>query len=117
MLAFEATKLCRGEAAAEEAAAAAYVLFEDNTDGLDGLPTIEIDRAEIGEGISILDLLRRANLVMSKGEARRLIRGGGARLNDNRVRDVELMVNAKDLQDGALKLSSGKKRHIRVLAI
>ena len=63
----------------------------------------------------ILDLLQRSDLVTSKGEARRLIRGGGARLNDNRISDEELMVNAKDLQDGALKLSSGKKRHIRVV--
>ena len=115
-LAFEATRLCRGEAAAEEAAKAAGSVFEAGTTGLDGLPTVEIDKGELASGINILDLLQRAGLVMSKGEARRLIRGGGARLNDNRISDEELMVDAKDLQDGALKLSSGKKRHIRVLA-
>ena len=54
---------------------------------------------------------------MSKGEARRLIRGGGARLNDNRISDEELIVSSDDLRDGSLKLSSGKKRHIKVLAV
>jgi tyrosyl-tRNA synthetase len=116
VLAFEATMLCRGKAAAEEAAKAAGSVFEAGADGLEGLPTVEIDDSEIAAGINILDLLQRSGLVMSKGEARRLIRGGGARLNDDRISDEELMVNARDLRDGALKLSSGKKRHIRVLA-
>jgi tyrosyl-tRNA synthetase len=116
ILAFEATRLCRGEAAADEAAKAAGSVFEAGANGLDGLPTVEIDKSELAAGINILDLLQRSGLVMSKGEARRLIRGGGARLNDNRISDEDLLVDAKDLQDGALKLSSGKKRHIRVLA-
>ncbi len=116
VLAFEATKLCRGEAAANEAASAAGSVFEAGGNGLDGLPTVEIDAGEFADGIGILDLLQRTGLVMSKGEARRLVRGGGARLNDDRVNDEELVVDAGNLQDGALKLSSGKKRHIRVLA-
>jgi len=114
VLAFEATKLCRGKAAADEASRAAGSVFGEGADGLDGLPTVDIDKGELAVGINILDLLQRAGLVMSKGEARRLIRGGGARLNDNRISDEDLLVNAGDLQDGALKLSSGKKRHIRV---
>ena len=115
-LAFEATRLCRGEAAANEAAGAAGSVFGESGDGLEGLPTVEIDSGELAGGISILDLLQRAGLVMSKGEARRLIRGGGARLNDDRISDEDLVVRADHLQDGALKISSGKKRHIRVLA-
>ncbi len=115
-LALEATSLCRGRHAAEEAAKAAGSVFEAGADNLDGLPTVEIDSGEFRGGINILDLLQRAGLVMSKGEARRLIRGGGARLNDDRINDEDLMVKADDLQDGALKISSGKKRHIRVLA-
>lgn len=119
VLAFEATKLCRGEAAAEEAAKAAGSVFEAGASGLDGLPTVEIDKSELASasGINILDLLQLSGLVISKGEARRLIRGGGARMNDNRISDEDLTVDAKDLQDGALKLSSGKKRHIRVLVV
>ncbi|MGI9493639.1 MAG: tyrosine--tRNA ligase [Geminicoccaceae bacterium] len=117
ILAFEATKLCRGETAAAEAAKAAAAVFEQDKQSLDGLPTAEIDKAEIDDGLNILDLLQRSGLVMSKSEARRLIRGGGARLNDNRISDEELIVNFDDFQDGALKLSSGKKRHIKVLAV
>jgi tyrosyl-tRNA synthetase len=117
VLAFEATRLCRGDAAAEEAAGAASAVFGRQDDGLEGLPTTEIGEAEIADGLSILDLLQRSGLVMSKGEARRLIRGGGAKINDNRIDSEDLVVNADHLQDGALKLSSGKKRHIRVLAI
>jgi tyrosyl-tRNA synthetase len=117
ILAFEATKLCRGAEAADEAAGAAAAVFEQDRDSLAGLPTTDIDQADIDGGLNILELLQRSGLVLSKGEARRLIRGGGARLNDNRISDEELIVNADDLQDGALKLSSGKKRHIRVLAV
>jgi tyrosyl-tRNA synthetase len=116
VLALEATSLCRGREAAEEATRAAGSVFEAAADNLDGLPTVEIDSGEFKGGINILDLLQRAGLVMSKGEARRLIRGGGARLNDDRISDEDLLVKADDLQDGALKISSGKKRHIRVLA-
>ena len=101
VLAFEATKLCRGEQAASEAAAAAGSVFEAGSDGLEGhgglegLPTVEIDNGEFEDGIGILDLLQRAGLVMSKGEARRLIRGGGARLNDNRIADEDLIVRSR----------------------
>ncbi|MGI9501352.1 MAG: tyrosine--tRNA ligase, partial [Geminicoccaceae bacterium] len=116
VLAFEATRLCRGEDAAEAAAGAAIAVFEQDPENLDGLPTVEIDSNEFAGGINILDLLQRSGLVMSKGEARRLIRGGGARINDNRIIDEDLVVSADDLRDGALKISSGKKRHIRVLA-
>ena len=116
VLAFEATKLCRGEAAANEATGAAGAVFEQGANNLEGLPTVEIDGSEFSSGINILDLMQRSGLVMSKGEARRLIRGGGARLNDNRISDEELVVRAEDLREGSLKLSSGKKRHIRVLA-
>ena len=116
VLAFEATKLCRGEAAAKEAAGAADAVFEQGAESLEGLPTVEIDNGEFEGGINILDLLQRSDLVASKGEARRLIRGGGARLNDDRISDEDLVVSANDLRDGALKLSSGKKRHVRVLA-
>ena len=116
ILALEATSLCRGSAAAEEAAGAAGAVFGSDAESLEGLPTVEIDNGEFRDGINILDLLQRAGLVMSKGEARRLIRGGGARLNDDRISNEDLMVKADDLQDGALKISSGKKRHIRILA-
>jgi tyrosyl-tRNA synthetase len=120
VLANEATRLCRGEVAAAAAAAAARAVFEPST-GAPGrggqLPTTEIDRQELSHGISMVDLLRRAGLVPSNGEARRLIRGGGARLNERRVENETMTVGLDDLVDGELLLSAGRKRHARVRAV
>jgi tyrosyl-tRNA synthetase len=120
VLANEATRLCRGEVAAAAAAAAARAVFEPST-GAPGrggqLPATEIDRQELSQGISMVDLLRRAGLVPSNGEARRLIRGGGARLNERRVENETMTVGLDDLVDGELLLSAGRKRHARVRAV
>ncbi|MEM7024159.1 MAG: S4 domain-containing protein, partial [Pseudomonadota bacterium] len=59
----------------------------------------------------------RAGLAASKGEARRLIRGGGARLNDTKIDDEALVVDAARLKGGQLTLSAGRKRHVRVQAV
>ncbi|HEX3208003.1 MAG TPA: tyrosine--tRNA ligase [Geminicoccaceae bacterium] len=120
VLANEATRLCRGEVAAAAAAAAARAVFEPSA-GAPGrggqLPATEIDRQELSQGISMVDLLRRAGLVPSNGEARRLIRGGGARLNERRVENETMTVGLDDLVDGELLLSAGRKRHARVRAV
>jgi tyrosyl-tRNA synthetase len=120
VLANEATRLCRGEAAAAAAAAAARAVFEPGTAASTRggqLPTTDIDRRELSQGISMVDLLRRAGLVPSNGEARRLIRGGGARLNERRVEDETMSVGLDDLVDGELLLSAGRKRHARLRAV
>ena len=116
LLANEATRLCRGEAAARDAASAARAMFVSGGDSA-GLPTTEIARGEFLEGINVADLLCRAGLAASKGEARRLIRGGGARLNDARIDDEAMMVDAAHLQGDQLTLSAGRKRHVRVRVV
>jgi tyrosyl-tRNA synthetase len=68
-------------------------------------------------GINVADLLSRAGLAASKGEARRLIRGGGARLNDARIDDEAMLVDTAHLQGDQLTLSAGRKRHVRVRAV
>jgi tyrosyl-tRNA synthetase len=113
VLANEATKLCRGEAAANVAAEAARAVFSSDGDAA-GLPTIEVARDELARGINVADLLTRTGLAASKGEARRLIRGGGARLNDSRIDDEALVVDTAHLQGDQLTLSAGRKRHARV---
>jgi tyrosyl-tRNA synthetase len=65
----------------------------------------------------VVELLRRAGLVASNGEARRLIRGGGARVNERKVEDETMTVGLEDLVDGQLLLSAGRKRHARVRAV
>lgn len=114
ILAFEATKLCHGEAAALDAAETARKTFEQGSVG-DNLPVVEIDSATLGGGITYIDALCRAGLADSKGDARRLIQGGGARLNDQPVTDAAQMIGTGDLTaDGYIKLSAGKKKHALV---
>ena len=73
--------------------------------------------ADLTAGIAVIKLFVEAGLAASNGEARRLIRGGGARLNDVAITDEALVVTMADLVDGAAKLSAGKKQHrlVRVL--
>lgn len=114
ILAFEATKLCHGEEAAKEAQETAEKTFEQGSVG-DDLPSIEIDGGALSGGISVLDLFVETGLTESKGEAKRLIKGGGARVNDNAVSDMGLNISDADLtDDGYIKLSAGKKKHALV---
>ncbi len=117
MLANEATALCHGRAAAEAAAETARRTFVEGASGA-ALPTVELPRDALEAGIPLTDLLCRAGLAASKGEARRLIRGGGGKLNDETVSDELRMIKVADLgANGTIKLSAGKKRHalVRVL--
>ncbi|MCM2343095.1 MAG: tyrosine--tRNA ligase [Alphaproteobacteria bacterium] len=114
ILAFEATKICHGEAAAQEAAATAQKVFEQGGVG-DDLPSITVERARLSTGIALLDLLVEAGFAASKGEARRLVQGGGIRCNDNIVNDDKFVAKESDLtSEGYIKLSAGKKRHALV---
>lgn len=113
-LAFEATKLCHGEKAAQEAAETARKTFEQGSVGAD-LPAIEIDAARLDQGVPFVDLLVESGLAASKGEARRLIEGGGARANDQPVGNIAHTSTTADLTaDGYIKLSAGKKKHALV---
>jgi tyrosyl-tRNA synthetase len=113
VLATEATALLHGRAAAGEAAEAARRTFEEGGLG-DALPTIDVPASELAAGIGVLGLFVQAGLVTSNGEARRQIRGGGLRINDQAVTDERATVSAGDLTDGAIKLSLGKKKHVLV---
>jgi len=113
ILANHATTLCHGEAAAKAAEATAQTTFGDK--GMsDGLPQVEIDRDE-ANGLSMIAALNLAGFAKSNGEARRLIRGGGARLNDQAITDEEAGLNQSDFVDGKAKISAGKKRHALIV--
>jgi tyrosyl-tRNA synthetase len=114
ILATEATALCHGREAAVAARATAQAVFEEGGSG-GALPQVAVPRDILAGGIAVFELLRRAGLATSNGEARRLIRGGGARINDIVVADEAHIVALADFaQDGALKLSAGRKRHVLV---
>jgi tyrosyl-tRNA synthetase len=111
ILATEATALAHGRAAAEAAAETARRTFEEGATG-EALPKVAVARAEIDRGIPAFELLHRAGLAASKGEARRLIKAGGAKLNDATIEDEMRPVSSADLNaKGLIKLSVGKKRH------
>lgn len=114
VLATEATALCHGRAAAQEAADAARRTFEEGAVTAAALPTVTVPAALLAEGVPAFRLFVEAGFAASNGEARRLIRGGGARVNDEVVKDEAQVISSADLIDGAVKLSSGRKRHILV---
>jgi tyrosyl-tRNA synthetase len=114
VLATEATALCHGRAAAEAAAETARAVFEEGAAG-EALPQFALPQAELEHGVPVFELLVRAGLATSNGEARRLIRGGGARLNDAIIASETRAVSLADLDpSGAIKLSAGRKRHALV---
>jgi tyrosyl-tRNA synthetase len=113
-LATEATALAHGRAAALAAAETARRTFAEGGVG-EELPTIGIGRAELAKGIAAFDLLRRAGLAASNGEARRLIKGGGGRVNDVAIASETQAISLADLTaEGYIKLSAGRKRHALV---
>jgi tyrosyl-tRNA synthetase len=117
LLATEVTTLCHGAAAAAQAAETARQTFEQGALAAD-LPTVEIARARLQGGMPAFELFAEAGLAESKGEARRLIKGGGARVNDATVKSDTQAVSLADAgTDGLVKLSAGRKRHVLVRAV
>jgi tyrosyl-tRNA synthetase len=111
ILATEATAILHGRKAADGAAETARRTFEEGA-AAEGLPTIEIPRTEFP--IGILTLAVKTGLTASNGEARKLIQNNGLKINDVAVSDPAINVNASDAASGAIKLSSGKKKHVLV---
>ena len=112
ILANEVTTLLHGNAAAEAAEATARAVFEKGGVGND-LPTLTLTVADVGDGISIVQLLVKSGLANTGKEAKRLIAEDGAKLNDSPLKDAGLMLQISDF-DRPVKLSKGKKRHTLV---
>jgi len=117
ILATEVTTLAHGGQAAESAAETARRTFEEGAKA-DTLPTVELPRAKLKAGIAAFELMHEAGLAESRNEARKLIKGGGGRLNDKPIANDMATVGEGDLDaDGTLKLSAGRKRHVLVRAV
>ena len=117
ILATEATALCHGRAVAEAAAESARLMFEAGSGGqgvAGTLPSRLVDPASLEAGIPVYRMFAEMGLVGSNSEARRLIRGGGLRVNDEPVHDENRILSSGDLADGAIKLSVGRKQHLLV---
>jgi tyrosyl-tRNA synthetase len=136
ILAFEATRMTHGEALAREAygdavrefgqadamgevktssriADADERLKESGDDPGRGAPTTAIPDTELAQGVRLVDLLRRAALTSSGGEARRLIQQGGAYVNEERISDVDHVLTREDLRQGEILVRAGKKKRHR----
>ncbi len=107
ILAYEATKMCRGKAEAKAAQDTAVKTFEQGMAGGE-LPEI---KADLNAGIGVLDAFLQIGFVESKGEARRLIKQAGLKINDKPVTDENYKITTADLLNGQVKLSQGKKKH------
>jgi tyrosyl-tRNA synthetase len=117
VLAGEATRLLHGAEAAATAAETARQTFEEGTVAED-LPTIEIAGAEFDAGLGALSAFVRAGLVASTGEARRQVRGGGLRINDQALADERAKIGRDALgAGGVVKLSLGRKKHVLLRAV
>jgi len=116
ILATEVTTLAHGKAAAEQAAETARRTFEEGGKA-DTLPTVDVPRTRLAAGIAAFELFHEAGLAESRTEARKLIKGGGARLNDQPIAADTARIGESDLDSsGTLKLSAGRKRHVLVRA-
>jgi tyrosyl-tRNA synthetase len=116
VLATEATALLHGREAADAASDAARRTFEEGSLA-ENLPTVvmseDVQRLFLGpDGLSVLIAAQKAGFARSTGEARRLIEGGGLRVNDAPVTKVLMMLRPSDLEGGVIKLTAGKKRHV-----
>jgi len=110
ILATEVTRLAHGDEAAHAAAETARRTFAEGASP-EGLPSIDVARKELEAGASVAALLHRAGLASSNSEGRRLIRGGGAKLNGETVGDENAVATTADLRGNALTLAAGRKRH------
>ena len=113
LLANEATSMLHGKKAAEESEQAAKEAFSGNILG-SNLPSIKITSEHLKEKIDILNLVVLSKLETSKSEIRRLIKGKAIKLNDELIIDEKLIIKSEFFKDNYIKLSIGKKRHIKV---
>ena len=128
LLAYEATKLAHGEAAANQSRAAALAIFgtlkvqtsdhvviSDHVTLIPGMPTTTVPRARLEAGISPAELFTNVGLTPSRAEAKRLIKQGGLYVNDERIDSLERLLTTKDLGSNGLVLKAGKKKVHRVV--
>ena len=112
VLANEATSMLHGKDAAKKAEQTAKSTFENKSFGGD-LPTINLKKEKINNGINIIDLVITSNLLTSKSEVRRMIKNKGIKVNNETVEDEKLNISLDNFnKNNFLKLSHGKKKHV-----
>ena len=113
LLANEATTMLHGQKAAKESEQAAQEVFSGNSLGSNS-PSIKISKDDVEKKISIIDLVILSRLENSKSEIRRLIKGNAIKINDEVISDEKFTLNFDLFNEDYLKLSIGKKRHLKI---
>ena len=113
LLANKATEMLHGKEEAEKSEKTAKEAFTQNSDGAN-LPTINIKKSTVEETINIVDLIIITKLEKSKSEIRRLIKNNGIKINNEVISDENLKINLDNFKNDYLKLSIGKKRHLKI---
>ena len=116
LLANETTSMLHGSGAAKKAADTAKKTFSAGAFG-DDLPVINLKKNELVNGINIIDIVIKSNLLKSKSEVRRAIKNLGIRVNNNTINQENSSITINDFKDNILKLSHGKKNHVLVKII
>jgi len=119
-LAYEQTKIVHGVEEAEKAKVAAKAMFSSNASATlsqrAGMPSLELEKSKLEEGIPVLTLFAMTSLASSNSDARRLVTGGGALINNEKITDVKFIVTDKMIdEEGELILKAGKKRFFRII--
>jgi tyrosyl-tRNA synthetase len=116
VLAYEATRLCHGKEAADQAQKASRQLFgPDTSASSESVPFYRISRVRLESGIPSYILFEDAGLCKTRGEARRLIAQGGGYLNGRKIKTFDQVVTTEDVEDHSLLLRAGKKRYTKVI--
>ena len=113
ILANKATAMLHGDKAAKNSEKTAQEIFSGGLLG-SNLPSVKIGSKEIGKKINIIDLITYSKIAKSKSEIRRLIRGNAVKINDKIISDEKLIIQRELFNNDYLKLSIGKKRHIKI---
>ena len=114
ILANNATSMLHGKKEAEKAEETATKIFKEKSSG-EGLPTIKIDKKIFNQNITIVDLIVISNLEKSKSEIRRIIKGNGIKIDDMVIENDKILVDKKLFREkNYIKLSLGKKKHIKI---
>jgi tyrosyl-tRNA synthetase len=105
--------MLHGKQEATKSEETAKKTFIDNSMG-ENLPSVSINEKELKEKITLIDLIVLSKLENSKSEIRRLIKGSGVKINNQVIADEKLIITKNLFKDSSIKLSLGKKRHIKV---
>ncbi|WP_415314062.1 tyrosine--tRNA ligase [Candidatus Pelagibacter sp. Uisw_106] len=113
LLANKATSMLHGEDEAKKSQETAKQTFSENLLG-NNLPTIQINKKMLANNINIIELVILSKLENSKSEIRRLIKGNGIKINSQAISDEKFLITKNLFKDSLIKLSLGKKKHIKV---